>query len=113
MRPVANTPEQAAIAWGVKLAKQTKTAAYKVMSDMLSSVAPKSVHKSNLRAIKPSSMSETAAAINKGKNQVGDESVFVKDKTIIARAAKSRTLVIRLGKFFISQAYKCLEPSVC
>lgn len=112
MSPVAKIPEQAAIACGVKFAKQTKTAAYKVMSDTLSSVAPKSVQRSNLRAIKPSSMSETAAAMKRGKNQVGDESVFVKDKTIIAIAAKSRTLVIRLGKFFISQAYKPIEGSV-
>lgn len=76
------------------------------MSEMLSRCAPKSVHQLKRLAVYPSSMSETAAAINNGKNQKASGACDVKDRIMMASAAKSLTLVIILGMFFISQAYK-------
>ncbi len=112
MIPVTNIGAHKVIASGLYTRKQVKTAAYKVMSDTLSNVAPKSVHQLNLRAIKPSNISETAAAIKNGRNHVGVPIDWVTENMIIAKAANNRTLVIRLGMFFIPQAYKMQVGSI-
>ncbi len=106
MTPLTNKGAHKVIASVLYTRKQVKTAAYKAMSDTLSKVAPKSVHQLNLRAMYPSSISENAAAINNGKNHVGTGAIPDQVMAIMARAAKSRILVIRLGMFFIPQAYK-------